>query len=66
MKSKPLFGLGVAACIALSGLSALAQDAAVPDHKLSEFTLGKHVSGEEVDLSKLEGQVVAIEYWGTR
>ncbi len=33
---------------------------------LSQFTLGEHVAGEEVDLTKLQGRVVAIEYWGTR
>jgi len=54
--------------MAIAAFSAAARDEkdAVPDHKLSEFKLGDHVSGEKVDLSKMEGKVVAIEYWGTR
>lgn len=68
MKSKILVGLGAAVCISLATFSAAAKDdkADVPDLKLSQFTLGDHVSGEKVDLSKMEGKVVAIEYWGTR
>jgi hypothetical protein len=67
MKKTILAGLGAATCLLLTTLSAAAKDdAAVPDHKLSEFTLGDHVSGPEVDLSKQKGKVVVIEYWGTR
>ncbi len=49
---------------ALGALVTNAQN--LPDYKLSEFTLGEHISGDKVNLSKLEGKVVAIEYWGTR
>ena len=68
MKNKLLLGLGTVGCLALGVFWASAQDdgPAVPNHQLSEFKLGAHVSGEEVDLSNLEGQAVAIEYWGTR
>ena len=66
MKKTILAGLGAATCFLLTTQSAAAKDAAVPDHKLSEFTLGSHVSGPEVDLSKQDGKVVVIEYWGTR
>ena len=65
MKKIILIGVSAAYCLAFSALSALGQDS-VPDHKLSEFKLGDVVSGEDIDLSKLEGKVVAIEYWGTR
>ena len=51
---------------ALLCASALGKDQkSVPDHSLSEFTLGSHVSGDPVDLSKLQGKAVVIEYWGT-
>ncbi|CAN5489068.1 hypothetical protein BH23VER1_BH23VER1_11210 [soil metagenome] len=42
------------------------QDDALPEHTLSDFTLGKVVSGELKDLKGLEGKVVAVEWWGTR
>ena len=35
-------------------------------HTLSDFELGEHVSGDKRKLSKLDGKVVVIEYWGTR
>ena len=41
-------------------------DEDLPDHKLSEWNVGSTVSGAKVDLSKMYGKVVAIEYWGTR
>ncbi len=52
-----LLGLGA------SALAALAQES---EHKLSDFSLGEHVSGEKVNLDKMDGKVVVIEYWGTR
>jgi hypothetical protein len=64
MKRKLLIGMSAAFCLAFSAISALGQG--VPDHNLSDFKLGDHVSGDNVDLSTLEGKVVAIEYWGTR
>ena len=64
MKRKLLISLSTVACLALSAALAAAQDAS--DVKLSDFKLGEHISGEETDLSKLDGKVVAIEYWGTR
>ena len=50
------------------GLPALpaADEDTVPEHKLSDFKLGDHVSGEKRKLSKLDGKVVVVEYWGTR
>jgi hypothetical protein len=68
MNRKLFIGLGKASCVALAAVLASARDdaPAVPDHSLSDFSLGEHVSGEETDLSKLDGKVVAIEYWGTR
>ena len=35
-------------------------------HTLSDFKLGDHISGEKRKLSKLDGKVVVIEWWGTR
>jgi thiol-disulfide isomerase/thioredoxin len=35
-----------------------------PDHKLSEWKLGKVLFGEEVDKDALTGKVVVIEHWG--
>lgn len=68
MKKEILLGLGVASCFLATALTAAARDdeKAVPDHNLSEFKLGDHISGPEVDLSSQEGKVVVIEYWGTR
>ena len=66
MKSKTLVGLGAAGFLFVGVLGASAKDDEVPDHNLSEFTLGEHVSGDEVDLSKQKGRVVVLEYWGTR
>lgn len=63
MKSKILLGLGMCAGFLATSV---AQDGAVPDHSLSEFKLGEHVTGNEVDLTKQDGKVVVIEYWGTR
>ena len=61
MKIKLLIGMSALFCAAFA---ANAQN--VPDHTLSDFKLGDHISGDKVDLSKLDGKVVAIEYWGTR
>jgi hypothetical protein len=58
-------GLGAIICCAALSIAGMAQDT-VPDHSLSEFTLGELVSGNEVDFSTLQGKVVTIEYWGTR
>jgi hypothetical protein len=68
MKRNNLISLGAVACLALSVAfaTARADEPTVPDHSLSDFKLGEHISGEETDLSKLDGKVVAIEYWGTR
>ena len=45
---------------------ATAADGDLPDHKLSEFELGKHLFGEEVTMESLKGRVVVIEKWGVR
>ena len=63
MKSKILLGMGIAGCLMMTSWAA---DEGVAEHDLSEFKLGEHVSGNEVDLSKQDGKVVVIEYWGTR
>ena len=65
MKKLILTGMSAVSCLALTAISALGQ-AAVPDHNLSDFKLGEHVSGDKVDLSSLEGKVVVFEYWGTQ
>ena len=44
-------------------LVSIGQDA---KHTLSDFKLGDHISGEKRKLSKLDGKVVVIEWWGTR
>ena len=54
-------GLFMAAA-ALSPLSA--KETNLPDHKITEWSLGKTVSGEEHSLDKLKGKVVVIENWG--
>ncbi|MEN8847013.1 MAG: hypothetical protein ABF377_02920 [Akkermansiaceae bacterium] len=45
---------------------AIAQDGDLPDHKLSEWTLGEHLFGDEVEMDTLKGRVVVIEEWGVR
>jgi len=60
MKTRILIGVATALC----AITSHAQN--LPDFKLSEFKLKKHISGDDVKLSELEGKVVAIEYWGTR
>ena len=35
-------------------------------HSLSDFKLRDHISGQKHKLSKLDGKVVVIEWWGTR
>ena len=52
--------------IAVGALASAGRAQDLPDHKLSEWRLGNTISGEKPDLSKMEGKVVAIEYWGTR
>ncbi|GAA5495113.1 hypothetical protein Rhal01_01285 [Rubritalea halochordaticola] len=51
--------------MATSALSTLsAKETNLPDHKITEWSLGKTVSGEERSLDKLKGKVVVIENWG--
>ncbi len=64
MKTKVLINLPAAAALAFA--ASLGVVMAVPDAKLSDFKLGEHVAGEETNLDRLRGKVVAIEYWGTR
>ena len=45
---------------------AVAQDGDLPDHKLSEWKLGEHLFGDEVNMDSLKGRVVVIEEWGVR
>jgi len=56
-------------CLLAFGLTltqASAQDGELPDHKLSEWTLGEHLFGDEVKMNKLKGRVVVIEEWGVQ
>ncbi|MGJ8696946.1 MAG: hypothetical protein ACSHYF_11545 [Verrucomicrobiaceae bacterium] len=62
---KSFIPAGIAA-FTLALLPAQAQDEELPDHKLSEWTLGEAIIGEGVDLDALKGRVVVIEKWGTR
>lgn len=55
----------VALAFSLSGLAKAADDE-LPDHKLSEWSLGTTIQGEAYTQEDLEGKVVVIEYWGTR
>ena len=58
-----------AACASLlfaAGTASGQDEESVPDHSLSDFELGDHVSGNKVKLSDLKGKVTVIEYWGTR
>lgn len=41
-------------------------DDEVPDAKLSDWSIGKTVRGDEVKAEDLEGKVVVIEYWGVQ
>ena len=52
--------------ILLIGCFQLVSNAQDAKHSLSDFKLGDHVSGEKRKLSKLDGKVVVIEWWGTR
>ena len=62
MKITRIFLFAIVAGAFAAGVRAAEE---LPDHKLSEWRVGDTVSGEKVDLSKLDGKVVAIEYWGT-
>ncbi len=39
---------------------------AAPEYLLSDWKIGEIVAGDDLDLSALDGRVVAIEYWGPR
>ena len=45
---------------------ASAQEAELPDLKLSEFKLGEHIFGDEVTMDNLKSRVVVIEEWGVQ
>jgi hypothetical protein len=67
MKTNAFALTGAFAAFAAFGIAAspaFGQDAAVPDHTLSEFRLGEHFSGDDVSLDDLSGKVVVIEKWG--
>ncbi|MFN0127112.1 MAG: hypothetical protein ACKV19_10565 [Verrucomicrobiales bacterium] len=60
-----LLFLSLLACVASGGLWAQSGGTKpVSDKKLSEFSIGEIISGDPVELDKLEGKVVAIEFWG--
>ncbi|MDA7537992.1 hypothetical protein N8539_02495 [Akkermansiaceae bacterium] len=52
--------------LGLAMSQAIAQDGDLPDHKLSEWKLGEHLFGDEVEMKTLKGRVVVIEEWGVR
>jgi len=54
--------LRVIIALSLSCIFAQADD--LPDHDLTEWSVGETLFGEEAKLQKLKGQVVVIEYWG--
>ncbi len=58
--------LKLAGAVLGTGLLALVGAAQGEGEKLSDFSLGEHISGDDVKLDKLEGKVVVIDYWGTR
>ncbi len=60
MITRSLLALGLAMS------HATAQEGELPDHKLSEWTLGEHLFGDEVTMKSLKGRVVAIEIWGVQ
>ena len=57
-----------AIAIAFSGVTTLrvSADEDLPDHNLSEWSVGDTLIGKKVDLVKTVGKVVAIEYWGVQ
>ena len=57
--------IAVSGSMAAAFLSLTAGAEEVPEHKLSEWSVGASMSGEKVDLKGQEGKVVAIEFWGT-
>ena len=51
----------------LPGISLAADDskeADAPKAKLSQFSLGKKISGDEVTIESLAGKPVVLEFWG--
>jgi thiol-disulfide isomerase/thioredoxin len=55
----------VSACMGIAfGLAALSQGADESNHKISEWKLGKVLSGAKVTKDDLIGKVVVIDYWG--
>lgn len=56
-----LFGGAIA--LALSCHLVQAKDSALPNHALSEWSVGETLFGAEAKLDSLKGQVVVIEYW---
>lgn len=57
--------LSLLVCVASGGLWAQGGGTKpVSDKKLSDFSIGEIISGDPVEMDKLEGKVVAIEFWG--
>lgn len=48
------------------GLSSLTRAAEESEHKLSEWTLGETLFGEEVTKDDMKGKVVVIDHWGVQ
>lgn len=55
----------VPACLSIAfGIAALSQGAEEPNHKISEWKLGKVLYGAKVANDDMMGKVVGIEHWG--
>ena len=62
----PLSVLGLLALAMTASSVTTAQAEDLPDHKLSEWSLGTVVQGDTYTQKDLEGKVVVIEDWGVR
>ena len=55
----------LAACMSLAfALAAHSQVAGISNHRISEWKLGKVISGDKVAQDDMMGKVVVIDYWG--
>jgi thiol-disulfide isomerase/thioredoxin len=61
---KTLAAISLSLALSCGAIVAAEKKEAVPTAKLSEFTLGAHITGPEVALDQLAGKGVVIEKWG--
>ena len=67
MKTKsPVHRFLTTGLIALLLSCAVSNPLRAEDYKIEDWTFGEIVAGDEMDLDKLDGRVVAIEFWGPR